>query len=81
MNAVKGTVVKAIAGRDNGKFFVVTETDGKFCYIADGKERKLSNPKKKALKHVSKTLKVIDLEGITDKKLRKTLSGLVSIGG
>ena len=73
MNAVKGLVVKAVAGRDNGRFFFILGKEDKYCFIADGKSRKLSSPKRKSIKHLSFTGNVIDLNDITDKKLRKVL--------
>lgn len=76
MNAVKGLIVKAVAGRDNGKYFVILEADSKFCLIADGKSRKIAAPKRKSIKHLCFTENVIDLNDIdiTDKKLRRVLS-------
>ena len=74
MNAVKGLVVKAVAGRDNGKYFVILGKEDKYCFIADGKSRKLSNPKRKNIKHISLTGGMIELNDITDKKLRKMLA-------
>lgn len=74
MNAVKGLIVKAVAGRDNGKYFVILEEDSKFCLIADGKSRKIAAPKRKSIKHLCFTENVIDLNDITDKKLRRVLS-------
>ena len=44
----------SLAGRDQGKLFYVIETDGTYVTIADGKGRKLENPKRKKLKHVRK---------------------------
>jgi len=73
VNAVKGLVVKAVAGRDNGKYFVILGKEDKYCLIADGKSRKLSSPKRKSIKHLSFTGNVIDINDITDKKLRKVL--------
>ena len=52
---------------------VVVGADGGFVFVADGKERKLDSPKKKNKKHVRRTLGTIELEGLTDKKLRQTL--------
>ena len=74
MNAVKGLIVKAVAGRDNGKYFVILEADSKFCLIADDKSRKIAAPKRKSRKHLCFTENVIDLNDITDKKLRRVLS-------
>ena len=47
-----GQVVRSIAGRDNGKAFIVVRTEPNFIYVADGETRKLEAPKKKKLKHI-----------------------------
>ena len=47
MNTVKGSIVKAVAGREKNGFFVVLDCDSVFAYIADGKRRKVEKPKKK----------------------------------
>ncbi len=64
MSIVKGSVVRAKAGRDRDKFFVVLQTDGGYAYIADGKRRKVQKPKKKKLIHLAPTNTVY--EGSTD---------------
>ena len=61
MNTVKGSIVKAVAGREKNGFFVVLSCDSVFAYIADGKRRKVEKPKKKKLIHISPT-------GTADKK-------------
>ncbi len=76
MKVQKGSVVKANAGRDSGGYFVVTELRDGYCYIADGKRRKLGSPKKKNLKHISITGSVMELNGMTDKKLRRQINQL-----
>lgn len=68
-----GSVVRADAGRDKGSFFVVTSMDKDFCFIADGKSRKLDKPKRKNLKHIRPTNSMIEIKDITDKKLRTLL--------
>ena len=68
-----GSVVKAQAGRDSGGFFAVVGLEEEYCFIADGKSRKLDRPKRKNIKHLSFTNSVIDLSEITDKKLRTAL--------
>ena len=73
MKLMKGSVVRAEAGRDGGGFFGVVGTDEKYCFIADGRSRKLSSPKRKNIKHIRITDSMIDLNDITDKKLRNTL--------
>lgn len=73
-----GSVVIAKAGRDGGGFFVVTGTDGNYRFIADGKSRKLARPKRKNMKHLCATDSMIDINDITDKKLRALLRELRS---
>lgn len=68
-----GSIVRASAGRDCGGFFAVTAIDGNYCFIADGKYRKLEHPKRKNIKHICPTNSVIDINDITDKKLRTLL--------
>jgi len=50
-----GSVVISKAGRDANRFFVVIgySDDKKHVLIADGSLRKVDNPKKKQLKHIS----------------------------
>ena len=73
MKVQKGSIVKAQAGRDDGEYFVVTDVQESICFIADGKSRKLDSPKKKNIKHIRFTNSMIDLNDITDKKLRTLL--------
>ena len=51
MKKVAGSLVLATAGRDKGKIFLILQTDGVYCFIANGRERKAETPKKKKLKH------------------------------
>ena len=74
MDIRAGSVVISLAGHDKGRAMVVTQIDGGFVFVADGKERKLSKPKKKNKKHVRASFGDIKLEGLTDKRLRRTLT-------
>ncbi len=69
-----GTVVKAKAGRDAGRLFVILSVDGKEAMIADGKTRKLDKPKRKNIRHLRATNTVLQTENLTDKSLRKKLN-------
>ena len=73
MNVEKGLVVKATAGRDINSYFVVVRADDKFAFSADGKSRKLAKPKRKNVKHLSPTSKILCIDEITDKQLRRAL--------
>ncbi len=53
MNIHPGEFVYATKGRDLGKCFLVIARKDDYLYLCDGKSRKVSNPKKKKLKHTS----------------------------
>lgn len=76
MDFTKGMVVISRAGRDKGSLLAVVDISEEFIYTADGKERPLSNPKKKNPKHLAKTAMTVSLDNITDKGLRRTLREL-----
>jgi len=71
-----GDVVRATAGRDNGKLFVVVAMENEYVFIADGKTRKLAMPKRKNPKHIWPTNQILQTESMTDKRLRITLRDL-----
>ena len=73
MNIQKGSVVRALAGRDKGGFFVVLDTDGPYALIADGKRRKVQAPKRKSLKHLAPTAAVYHGAATTNPQIRKIL--------
>ena len=50
-------VVKATAGRDQGKLFYVIGAEDEFLLLANGKDRPLDRPKRKKRKHVQKVLR------------------------
>jgi len=50
-----GSVVYSNCGHDNGRAYIVLKLDGDFAYVADGKSRPISNPKKKRVKHLKDT--------------------------
>ena len=76
MSITAGSVVISRAGHDCGRAMLVVRNDGEFLFVADGKERKLEKPKKKNKKHVRATSRVIELAGLTDRSLRRTLREL-----
>lgn len=73
-----GGIVISGAGHDCGRAMLVVSVEGNVVYVADGKERKLTSPKKKNIKHVRPTKSSIELDGLTDKKLRQTLRAFSS---
>ena len=50
-----GRVVISLAGRDEGRRFVVIEADEMYAMIVDGDLRKVDRPKKKKRKHLAAT--------------------------
>ncbi len=61
-----GRICLSRAGRDRGRYFMVTARDGEnYVLVADGVVRKLAKPKKKKIKHLKMT--PIVLEGIAQK--------------
>lgn len=74
----QGQVVWSAAGHDKDGYYVVVavEADGS-CRIADGRRRKLAEPKRKNPKHLRPTRSVLELSEIrSDKALRRALAAL-----
>lgn len=78
-----GRVVRSVAGRDKDRYFIIVgipEEKG-YVLLADGVLRKLSNPKKKKIKHIKPEDAIIDTvvqktaekKKIFDSELRKCL--------
>lgn len=74
MNTVKGSIVKALAGRDKGNFFVVVDVDMTYAYLCDGKRRKVERPKKKKLIHICPTNTIIEGSFETNPQIKRILS-------
>lgn len=47
-----GMLAYSRAGHDKGNLYVIIEADQEYVYLVDGIRRKISNPKKKKLKHI-----------------------------
>ena len=50
------SVVKSLLGHDVGELYVVLRAEGKFVYLVNGKNKPLTSPKKKNIKHVVKVV-------------------------
>ena len=50
-------VVVPTAGRDADKWYYVVNMDDTFLYIANGKDHRIENPKRKKRKHAAKVLR------------------------
>jgi len=82
MEIARSDIVKSIAGRDKGKLFFVLDVEDEFFLLADGKTRKIENPKRKKCKHTEFAArfdcrvadKIKSEEKITNSELRRTLA-------
>ncbi len=78
MNLTIGSIVKSLKGRDKDSYFCVVELRGEYAYLADGKIRKIENPKKKKIKHIKITDYNIHKEATKyNKHLKKTINSLI----
>lgn len=73
MELEKGTVVISRAGRDKGRALAVIGYENGFPLVADGKERPFGHPKRKNPVHLSVTRKKVNVDGVSDKALRRAL--------
>ena len=80
MSIVKGSIVKARAGRDKDSFFVVLGVNDEFALIADGKRRTPEHPKNKKLKHLEPTNTVIEGSFKTNPQIKKILNNFKNGG-
>jgi ribosomal protein L14E/L6E/L27E len=81
MDIVKGSIVKAKAGRDKGGFFVVLGVDGTLALIADGKRRRVERPKRKKLIHLMPTATVYNGLLETNPQVKRALRDFLNNGG
>ncbi|MBQ9710059.1 MAG: KOW domain-containing RNA-binding protein [Clostridia bacterium] len=85
----RGALVKSLAGHDEGEVLVIIEVvDGNYVLIANGRTRKVNNPKRKKTKHIKLLNTKIDLEhfekngGLTDGDIQKAIKETIKkIGG
>ena len=82
MDISKSDIVISLAGRDQGKLFYVIDVEGDYVLIADGKGRKLEDPKRKKLKHVRRVsrtetrvaAKLLQGDKVLNSELRRDLA-------
>ena len=82
MEIAASNIVRSVAGRDQGKLFIVLAVEGEYLLLADGKGRRVEAPKRKKRRHVlfvaedSGRLadKIKRSEKITNSELRRTLA-------
>lgn len=66
MNYEAGQIVKSLAGHDKDCIYMIVRAEGSFIWVADGKRRRLENPKRKNTAHVQ-IIKVYVPEADRDK--------------
>lgn len=78
----RSDIAKSLAGHDKGNLFYVLKIEDGYAFLVDGKLRRLSDPKRKKLKHlafvsegdppVADKIRRGDL--VSDKEIRKALA-------
>ncbi len=72
-----GMIVRSVAGKDAGRYYIVLRAEGQRCLVTDGRHRKTVKPKVKNIKHLESAGKQVDFaECNTDRKIRLALTGL-----
>ncbi len=84
MDISKSDIVISLAGRDKEKLFYVVDIQDNYVFLADGKGRKLENPKRKKLKHVRRVsrtetrvaVKIQNGDKVLNSELRRDLAAI-----
>lgn len=71
---MQGRIVRSKAGHDKGKFYVVLRAAGKTVCLCDGNTHTINKPKCKNVKHVSITNTFMDMNLLSDLKVKNFLS-------
>ena len=84
MDYTTGTLVRALAGREQNELFFVTGQSDGYVLLVNGKGRKLANPKRKNPRHLCPVSveetnhpvirKLKEGTPVTDRELRKALA-------
>ena len=82
MDISKSDIVISLNGRDQGKLFYVMHVEDNYALLADGKGRKLEDPKRKKLKHVRRVtrtetrvaVKILNGDKVLNSELRRDLA-------
>ena len=84
MDIAKSNIVRSLSGRDEGTLYFVLSAEEDFLLLADGKHRRLENPKRKRRKHVvpveigesTVAEKIRSNDKITNSELRKAIAAM-----
>ena len=82
MRISQSDIVVSLAGHDRGTLFFVVAEDGDSVLVADGKRRRIENPKRKNRKHVRHVARIDSRvagrlrqgDRVTNRALRKELA-------
>ena len=75
MQLLRGTVVISLAGRDKDRYLAVMSEENGYVFLADGRLRSVSEPKKKNIKHIAATKTVVyETDLADDSLLRKAIT-------
>lgn len=75
-----GMLARSKAGHDAGRVYVIMDADGEYVYLADGRIRTVSRPKKKKIRHIELICKVYDISGADDVKIKRILKEYMETG-
>lgn len=83
MHELIGCIVKAKAGRDAGKCYVIIDAHNEYVYLVDGNIRTLDHPKKKNMAHIKQIcyvdqtlIEAIDKKHIRNEEIKRTIKML-----
>lgn len=76
-----GHIVRSLAGHDKGSLYYVTGEEGEYLLLANGKQRKVSSPKRKKRRHTESVGAFSLKTGLTDGRLRAALAVFRKQGG
>lgn len=74
-------IVRSLAGHDKGGLYCVVGEDGEILLLANGKQRKVSTPKRKKRRHTEAVGAISLRTELTDGRLRIALAVFQNQGG
>lgn len=77
----RGQFVRSLAGHDKGSLYYVVGEEGEFLFLANGKQRKVSSPKRKKRRHTETVGAMALKTELTDGRLRVALAVIQKQGG
>lgn len=72
-NIEKGMLARSKAGHDKGQLYLIADIDSAYVYLVDGKNKRLSRPKKKKQKHIQLIREQYNTEGLDDVAVKRII--------